>query len=95
MRKTRRAAGAACVTAVSLRLERIYTTDLSYAAAPDDAVLAAACDPDALKYYSISKVVDAKTYTVTGTPIGAHSGDSCGDLTLNQLGVKSPATGCW
>ncbi len=96
VRKTRRAAGAACITAVAQRLERVYTTDLSYAAAPADAVLTAACDPDALKYYTVSRAVAAKTYTVTGTPRGAHSGDSCGNLTLNQLGVKSPATaGCW
>lgn len=96
VRKTRRAAGAACVSAVAQRLERVYTTDLSYAGAPAAAVLAASCDPDALKYYAISRVVAARTYTVTATPAGKHSGDSCGNLTLQQNGVKAPATGdCW
>ena len=95
-RKGRRAAGAACVTAVAQRLERVYTTDLSYAAAPAAGTLAAACDPDALRYYQIGTAVEARSYTVTGTPIGKQAGDSCGNLTLTQTGAKSPATaGCW
>lgn len=96
VRKTRRAAGAACVSAVAQGLERFYTTELSYAAAPAASVLTAVCDPGALKYYQISRVVAARTYTVTAAPIGAQSGDSCGSLTLKQTGEKAPTTsGCW
>lgn len=96
VRKTRRAAGAACATVVAQGLERVYTTDLSYAGAPAAATLAASCDPDALKYYQIGTAVAARTYTVTATPKGAQSGDSCGNLKLTQTGQKSPATGgCW
>ncbi len=97
MRKARRAAGGACVMAVAQQLERVYTTDLSYVGAPNIAALRAACDPDALRFYTMNVVdLKAKTYTVTATPSGAQSGDSCGTLSVNQLGVKSPSTaGCW
>lgn len=96
VRKARRAAGGACVAAVVQRLERVYTTDLSYAGAPAIGTLSAACDSDALRFYTMSRNVAARTYTVTATPTGAQSGDSCGALSINQLGVKSPSTkGCW
>lgn len=97
MRKARRAAGGACVMAVAQQLERVYTTDLSYVGAPNIAALRAACDPDALRFYTMNVAdLKAKTYTVTATPSGAQSGDSCGTLSVNQLGVKSPSTaGCW
>ncbi len=96
VRKTRRAAGAACAAAVVQRLERVYTTDLSYAGAPDIATLTASCDRDALRYYVMGRSVTARTYTVTAAPQGAQSGDSCGTLSINQLGVKSPSSpGCW
>ena len=95
-RKTRRAAGEACLVAVSQRLERVYTTDLSYAAAPAIGTLTAACEPDTLDFYTFSRNVAAKTYTVSAAPTGKQSGDSCGTLSLTQAGVKSPSTsGCW
>lgn len=96
IRKARRAAGAACATAVAQQLERVYTTNLSYAAAPNIATLTASCDSDALRFYTMGRNVAARTYTVTAAPRGAQSGDSCGTLSINQLGVKSPGTGgCW
>lgn len=96
VRKARRAAGAACVAAMAQRLESVYTTDLSYAAAPNIATLSASCDSDALRYYTMARNVAARTYTVSAAPKGAQSGDSCGTLSINQLGVKSPSTGgCW
>lgn len=96
IRKARRAAGAACAVAVAQQLERVYTTDLSYAGAPNIAALTASCDSDALRFYTMERNVAARIYTVTAAPKGAQAGDSCGTLSLNQLGVKSPSTaGCW
>lgn len=95
-RKTRRAAGEACLVAVSQRLERVYTTDLSYSAAPVIGTLTAVCEPDTLGFYTFSRTVAAKTYTVSAAPKGKQRGDSCGTLSLTQAGVKSPSTsGCW
>lgn len=98
VRKTRRVAAEACLMAVSQRLERVYTTDLSYEGAPAiGAMTAAVCDSDALRFYALeTKDVAARAYTVVAAPIGAQQKDSCGTLSVNQLGVKSPATsGCW
>ena len=95
-RKTRRAAGEACLVAVSQRLERVYTTDLSYAAAPAIGTLTAVCEPDTLGFYTFSRNVAAKTYTLSAAPKGQQASDSCGTLTLNQAGTKGAAkAGCW
>ena len=93
VRKTRRAAGSACALAAAQQMERYYTAKLTY----DPGPASFTCDSDALKYYSIaSSGLGVKTYTITATPIGQQSGDSCGSLTVNQAGTKSPSTsGCW
>lgn len=98
-RKTRRAAGAACVVAVAQQLERYYTTNLTYVGAPDAATLDNICEPEVLTFYNISRTINNATprqYSVAAAPTGRQSGDSCGNLSVNQAGVKSPATtGCW
>ncbi|GAB3305922.1 type IV pilin protein [Luteimonas notoginsengisoli] len=99
VRKTRRAAGGACAVAASQQLERYYTVQLTYDGAPAGNVLDNVCDPDTLKYYTIGRIINAanpRVYSVTATPAGKQQGDSCGTLSINQAGVKSPATdGCW
>lgn len=96
-RKTRRAAGAACATAVAQQLERFYTSNLTYVGAPAIATMTAICDPEALTFYTLSTSgLGAKTYTVSAAPTGKQAGDSCGTLSINQAGTKSPSTaGCW
>jgi type IV pilus assembly protein PilE len=99
MRKTRRAAGAACLLAAAQQMERFYTTALAYNAAgsPTAAQLTAVCEPDTLTFYTFNVGnLAAKTFTVSAVPGGKQSGDSCGTLSLNQAGAKSPSTaGCW
>ena len=95
-RKTRRAAGTACLTTVAQRMERVYTTDMSYSSAPAIGSLTGACEPDTLKFYTFALTAGAKTYSISATPSGKQAGDSCGTLGLNQAGVKTPSTsGCW
>lgn len=97
VRKSRRAGAAACAATMAQGMERYYTTALTYAGAPSADELDDRCDPDVLRFYAMATAdVDAKTYTITATPIGKQSGDSCGTLSLDQAGTKSPATpGCW
>lgn len=99
MRKTRRAAGAACALQVAQAMERYYTTALTYVGAPAASVLDDRCEPEVLQYYSIgTDNVAAKTYTVSASIIsgGKQAGDSCGTLSVTQSGAKSPTTaGCW
>jgi type IV pilus assembly protein PilE len=95
VRKTRRAAGAACVAAVAQQAERYYTTNMSYAGFVADTSI---CEPKALDFYTVgaSGTPSAKAYTIAAAPKGAMSGDSCGTLSINQTGRKSPTTaGCW
>lgn len=97
-RKARRAAGTACATAAAQQMERFYTTALAYDAAgtPTTAQLGNICEPDTLTFYTVGVAAGPKTYTVTMTPTGKQSGDSCGNLTINQTGAKTPSTaGCW
>lgn len=96
-RKARRAAGAACVSAVAQAMERHYTTALTYTTAPAVATLDDRCEPEVLTFYNIGRNnLAAKTYTITAAPFGRQNGDTCGTLSLNQAGVKTPGTaGCW
>ena len=100
-RKARRAAGTACLLVAAQRMERFYTTTLAYDAAgtPDIAQLTASCEPETLTFYNFAKpaaALAAKTYSLTAGPTGKQSGDSCGTLSINQAGAKSPSTtGCW
>lgn len=93
-RKARRAAGAACATAVAQQFERYYTSNLTYVGAVANTGI---CDPEVLTFYNVNAAnVAAKTYTVSAAPTGKQSGDSCGTLSINQAGTKSPSTtGCW
>lgn len=96
VRKTRRAAGGACATAMAQQMERWYTTNLTYVGG--DLVLdTTVCQDSALDFYTIgSSDVAARTYTITATPTGAQTGDACGILSVTQSGAKSPGTaGCW
>ncbi|TDK26366.1 type IV pilin protein [Luteimonas aestuarii] len=93
VRKTRRAAGGACATAVAQQMERFYTVNLTYTGAVADT---STCQDSALDYYNIGVVADGRTYTITATPTGGHSDPLCGALSVNQAGVQLPATaGCW
>lgn len=95
VRKTRRVAAEACLSAVAQQLERWYTTNMTYDGfAPN----LAACDPKITSdFYNIPPpATTARTYTLTAAPKGPQSGDSCGTLSLDQAGTRSPSTGgCW
>ena len=95
IRRTRRAAGAACLLQASQQMERFYTVNLAYNAPGSPAAFT--CDSDTTPFYTIAPgAVAAKTYTLNATPIGAQAGDSCGTLSITAAGVRSPTTaGCW
>lgn len=93
VRKGRRTAGAACALAVAQQAERFYTVNLTY---ENFAANTGICEPKALEFYTVTPSnLAAKTYTISAAPKGSQNGDSCGTLTVNQAGTKTPATGCW
>ena len=96
IRKARRAAGGACVAAVAQQMERYYTTQLKYDGGPPATTMDNICDPESLDYYTIGMAATPRTYSITATPKGKQEGDSCGTLSINQAGVKSPSgASCW
>jgi len=46
------------------------------------------------KYNIAAAYASSQTFTLTATPTGSMTGDSCGNLTLDNTGAKGPA-GCW
>lgn len=44
---------------------------------------------------SANNAATPPSYTITATPNNASVDPTCGTLTLDQLGAKTPAAGCW
>jgi type IV pilus assembly protein PilE len=95
LRKSRRAAGTACLLQAAQQMERLYTTELSYEDAPDEFN----CDGDTEEFYNVESVegdLGTKTYTLSATPTGRQDGDRCGTLTIDEAGNRLPGdAGCW
>lgn len=88
--KSRRAAAATCLQERAQFLERFYTTNLTYLAAPNPAQ----CQ-DLANFYTVSFAVAPtaaapRAYTLRAVPINSQlSNDAlCGTLTLNQQGAR-------
>ena len=93
VRKTRRAAGGACVLAVAQQMERFYTANMTYSGAVANTAI---CQDSALDHYNVGVVANGRTYTVSAAPTGGHSGDAGGTLRVNQAGTRtSGGTNCW
>jgi type IV pilus assembly protein PilE len=100
--RTQRAAAKACASEYATFMERYYTTNLTYVgAAPGNLACAAQGNLDQRYTFAVGSLA-RRTYTVTATAIGAQATQDtdCGNLTLDQAGVrgasgtKGPAY-CW
>ncbi len=85
-------------------LERNYTLSNNYNVAAGGGAIATASLPrqstpeSGAARYTITLVVNAQTYTLTATPTGAQTGDTCGALTLTntgQRGAGGNVATCW
>ncbi|PCJ45427.1 MAG: pilus assembly protein PilE [Moraxellaceae bacterium] len=88
-------------------MERFYGVNYTYvgtgasgggsSGAPVSTVFAHTTTPfDGTTAYNLTLVATATTFTVTATPTGAQTSDTCGTLTLAQDGAKGSAgTDCW
>lgn len=95
VRKSRRGQAKADMVEYAQLAEREHTVNDSYAgfALP---VAQSPREPGSTARYTLTRVVAANTFTITATPVGTQAADTCGTLTLNQSGVKTPATvNCW
>jgi type IV pilus assembly protein PilE len=100
VKTTRRAEARTALLGFANGMERWYTQNLTYATAldgsgnPQPGVYASQVPATGTAYYTLTGVAAANTYTLTATPTGIMAGDDCGNLTINQAGVRTPA-GCW
>ncbi len=93
--KARRGAAKGCMEQAAQYMERYYTTNFSYAGAPAPSTV---CDSKVATYYTVtfSGTPDATSYTLQAAPTSNQKDGTCGTLTLDQAGVKTPSTeGCW
>ena len=94
VRKARRADATSTLLNSAQQLERCFTRFNAY----NDAACSSPVGASADGFYAITAVIDASTYTLTATPLGAQGSDPCGIFTLDHLGNKTPVPGvnrCW
>ena len=101
MVKSRRGAAQGCLGEAAQYMERFHTSNMRYDQDVDgNAVALPACSSDVTPYYDLTLVaanLAADTFTVQAAPKGrqATAETKCGTMTINQVGTKTPATGCW
>lgn len=98
VRKARRADAQAALMELSQFMERYYTANGRYRTAAGTApTLPFTTSPkgssNAFYNLSLSAVTDT-SFTLRAAPTGAMTGDSCGNLTITNTGVRAPAN-CW
>jgi len=96
--KSRRNVAQGCLVEQAQYMERIYTTNMSYASAELPASSAQQCQVDLALYYVFSlPSATASGYTVKASATGAQAtaDDSCNTMTITQTGARTPSTGCW
>mgnify|MGYP001255508565 CR=1 FL=1 len=93
--RTNRALANGCLLELSQFMELYYTTNISYAGA---ALPATECQNTlAARYaFAFQAAPAANQFTIQATPGGAQAADTCGTLSINQAGVRTPNTPeCW
>ena len=84
-RSHRTSAQTAMMEAVQI-LERHFTTNNTYVGADLGGIEA--------ERYDVTSNITANAFTVTATPTGAQTSDSCGQMTVAHTGARTPPN-CW
>lgn len=98
--KSRRTAAASCLQQHAQFMERYFTTNLTYAGAPNPE-----CDPAVDDFYTVgfstTGTPAARTFVIEAVPTSRQSDAKCGTLTINAQGTRtrsgsaSSADACW
>jgi len=97
--KSWRGSAKSCLLELSQSMERGYSTSspMAYANAVPD--LTCLTESGMGSRYTFTLANTASTYTLTATPSGAQTSDTCGTLSVTHTGVKGPTNsttpGCW
>jgi type IV pilus assembly protein PilE len=101
-----RASATACLLEYAQFMERVYTTNMTYATNSGDAteLPELQCSNDLSERFSFDlDDLDSRTFTLTATAKSAQSDDECSSLSYNQAGIKGANGGtgativkkCW
>lgn len=97
--KTRRVNAQANVVELASFMERWYTENFTYrTTAPGDPTLPFTESPKdgGNKFYDLSVVTTATTYTLTATPKNGQVSDKCGTMTYDNFSANTAAiANCW
>ena len=87
VRKTRRAAGAACMMEMAQFMERYFTTNMKYAGAT---LPQTACVADTQRFYTIgfNGTPSNTAFTLQAVPTTTQNDTKCGTLSIDQKGTK-------
>ncbi|MGH8803599.1 MAG: type IV pilin protein [Polaromonas sp.] len=95
IRKARRAEAQAALMNISARQQQMLLDTRSYATTIG--ALNITIPNTVLQTYAVTLTVGTATvptFTATAAPSGSQAADTCGALSINQVGTKSPAS-CW
>lgn len=99
VRKGRRGGAQADMAELAQNLERSFTVNNNYTAYAIPARLTRSPQQGPIFYTIAVAPRTQTTFTITATPVNAHAGDKCGNLTLNQAGTKGVSAAtlaeCW
>lgn len=96
----RRSDGQSALLDLSHRMDQYFSENKSYEGATLAQLGVKAISPEGYYTLSIGNLSN-NTFTTNATPTGAQNGDSCGTLTINQLGQRgftganAAAADCW
>jgi len=98
--KTRRSAAQGCLAEAAQFMERFYTTNLNYQTdLAGVSVSLPRCSADVTPYYTVGFVAGqptATTFTIAVIPQGGQTKEkNCGTMTVNEKGLRTPASDCW
>ncbi|MCC4604222.1 type IV pilin protein [Xanthomonas campestris] len=101
VRKSRRAQAKADLVEYAQMAERSHTTNNTYASFRfgNGSTTIQSPREGGTAQYTITFVGNQSTFTITAAPQGNQTKDTCGTMSLNQAGVKTPSAsttaGCW
>ena len=106
MLSSARASATACLLEYAQFMERVYTTNMTYATNNGETTELPdlQCSNDLSERFSFDvDDLDSRTFTLTATATGAQSDDDCSSLSYNQAGIKGANGGtgativkkCW
>jgi type IV pilus assembly protein PilE len=90
VRTTRRSVATGCVQEMAQQMERRFTTELTYAGTTTLPALGCINSVSASHTFTFStSQPTVRTYAIEAQPLGDQQKDNCGNLALNQAGLKS------